>query len=1190
MEERRISDFVHLHLHSEYSLLDGACRIADIPARAKECGHGAVAITDHGVLYGAVAFYSACLAEGIRPIIGCEVYVAPKSRFDRGGMEGSYHHLVLLCENEIGYRNLMRLVSLGFSEGFYGKPRVDTELLRRYSEGLIALSGCLAGKIPRLLSAGDDAGAEKAARELAEIFGEGNFYIELQNHGIAAEQDVIEPLVRLADRLSLPLVATNDCHYLRRTDADTQATLMCIQTNTVLSDGRPEGFATDEFYYKDTAEMRMMFGRYAGAIENTVKIAERCQFDFDFSTLHLPTFRTKGGMTGESYLRFLALDGLKKKCDRGLIPAEGYTLDDYKARMQYELSVIGDMGYADYFLIVQDYVNYAKGGGIPVGPGRGSGAGSLVAYLLSITDVDPLKFDLLFERFLNPERVSMPDIDVDFCYSRRDEVIRYVTERYGRERVSQIVTFGTLAARAAIRDTGRAMGMSYAEVDAVARAIPQEHGITIKNALKMPDLKALYEESERIRRLVDTAEMLEGMPRNVSIHAAGVVITERPIAEYVPQSMSGDTVITQYDMDTVAKLGLLKFDFLGLRYLTILRDAENMIKEHTPAFDLEAVSFDDAETYRLISAGNTSGVFQLESQGMRQMLMNLAPESIDDIIAAIALYRPGPMDSIPKYIECRHNPDRISYATPLLEPILRSTYGCVVYQEQVMRIFREVAGYTYGHADIVRRAMSKKKHSVMEAEREAFISGAEERGVSREIAEQLFSDMASFANYAFNKSHAAAYAVLSFRTAYLKAHYPREYLAALLTSVLGNAGKIAEYIAEAQKLGISVLPPDINESRADFTVAGGNIRFGLLALRNVGHQFVRSLENERRREPFRSFADFVDRMAGIDLNKRTLEYLIKSGAFDRLGVYRSRLLASYEQMVDMAQEKNRGGVAGQMDMFSMGSDDMESVQAPEVNYPDIPEFTVKEKLMQEKESSGMYFSGHLLDGYARHVQQLSVLPIRDIVGEDAAVEERQTVRVAGIVTGVSVKTTKKEEQMAFLTVEDRYAEIECLVFPRQYAQLTERIRADAAVFVEGQLSFREEETPKILVSRIEPLVEDRLYREEEAPKPAKVDRKATERAPSAPTAPLSPVQHTEEKPKAESRAYTKVYLRLDSFDSLAYRKVTNLLDIFDDGAFPVILYDGSIGKYVAFPHGVAMSDYVRRELEALIGKENVVFR
>ena len=841
------------------------------------------------------------------------------------------------------------------------------------------------------------------------------------------------------------------------------------------------------------------------------------------------------------------------------------------------------MGYADYFLIVQDYVNYAKGQGIPVGPGRGSGAGSLVAYLLSITDVDPLQFDLLFERFLNPERVSMPDIDVDFCYSRRDEVIRYVTERYGRDHVSQIVTFGTLAARAAVRDTGRAMGMSYAEVDAVARAIPQEHGITIKNALKMPDLKVMYEESDKIRRLVDTAEMLEGMPRNVSIHAAGVVITEHPIAEYVPQSMSGETVITQYDMDTVARLGLLKFDFLGLRYLTILRDAENMIREHTPDFDLETVSFNDKETYRLISSGNTSGVFQLESQGMRQMLMNLAPESIDDIIAAIALYRPGPMDSIPKYIECRHNPDKITYATPLLEPILRSTYGCVVYQEQVMRIFREVAGYTFGHADIVRRAMSKKKHSVMEAEREAFISGAKERGVSQEIAEQLFSDMASFANYAFNKSHAAAYAILSFRTAYLKAHYPKEYLAALLTSVLGNAGKIAEYIAEAQKLGISVLPPDINESRADFTVAGGNIRFGLLALRNVGHQFVRSLENERRSEPFRSFSDFVERMAAIDLNKRTVEYLIKSGAFDRLGVYRSRMLASFEQMIDMAQEKNRGGVAGQIDMFSMGAADTREIDVPSFRYPEVPEFTVKEKLMQEKESSGMYFSGHLLDSYGKHASRLSKMAIRDIVGEDAAVEERQAVRVVGIVTGISMKTTKKDEQMAFFTVEDRYAEIECLAFPRQYVQFSTELRVDAAVLIEGNLSFRDEETPKILVSRVEPLIEDRLYREDSTS--PRTERVHVQQAPT-------PSHVREEKPNTvkATGTYTKAYLRLDNFNCEAYRKVTNLLDIFDDGAFPVILYDRSTEKYVAFSHGVAMSDYVRRELEGLIGAENVVFR
>ena len=1183
-------DFVHLHLHSEYSLLDGACRIADIPARVKECGHSAVAITDHGVLYGAVAFYSACKAEGLKPIIGCEVYVAPKSRFDRGASgEASYHHLVLLCENETGYKNLMQLVSRGFTEGFYSRPRVDTELLSRFHEGLIALSGCIGGKIPRLLSAGDFSGARRAAEELSRIFGKDHFYIEIQNHHLAPEEQLLPALVGLAEELSLPIVATNDCHYLRRKDADTQATLMCIQTATTLQDGRPEGFMTDEFYYKDSTEMRMLFGKYTGALENTVKIAERCSFDFDFDHLYLPTFKIPGGMDAPSYLRFLTLVGLKKRTEKGQIPAEGFDEAAYKERMNYELSVIRNMGYAEYFLIVQDYVNFAKNEGIPVGPGRGSGAGSLVAYLLGITDIDPLRFDLLFERFLNPERVSMPDIDVDFCYNRREEVIRYVTEKYGQDHVSQIITFGTLAARAAIRDTGRAMGMSYSEVDAVARAVPRELGITIAEALRLPDLKNLYESSDAVKKLVDTAAMLEGMPRNVSVHAAGVVMTDLPVSEYVPLSMSGDTVITQYDMDTVARLGLLKFDFLGLRYLTILHDAEEMIREHTPDFSLETLDLSDKETYRLISEGNTAGVFQLESGGMRQTLMHFAPESMEDIIAAIALYRPGPMDSIPRYIECRHHPERITYLVPQLEPILKSTYGCVVYQEQVMQIFREVAGYTFGHADIVRRAMSKKKQGVMEAERESFLSGAEARGIDREKANRLFDDMASFANYAFNKSHAAAYGLISFRTAYLKAHYPQEYLASLLTSVLGNAGKIAEYIAEAQKAGISVLPPDINESRMAFTVSGKNIRFGLLALRNVGQQFVRAMLEERSHGAFRSFEDFVERMGSGDLNKRMVESLIKAGAFDRLGVYRSRLLAVYEDLIDRVQEKNRGGVAGQLDMFSMLSGMNESqsaMSAPRISYPELPDFTLKEKLMQEKECSGMYFSGHLLDGYGRHIAASGAIPLSEIVGADAAVEERQAVRVAGIVTSVTKKVTKKDEQMAFFTVEDRYHEIECLAFPRQYALLAPFITPDSALLIEGNLSFKDEEAPKILVSAIKPLTEDGRFTESDAEARTESRAEAPKRESARPQSEKAAENGERQKPKA----FSKVYLRCPDFTGEVYRKVENLLDIFDDGTFPAVLYSMRENRYMPCPHGVAMSNYVRSELEALLGKENVVFR
>ena len=788
-----MNGFVHLHLHSEYSLLDGACRITDIPARVKECGQEAVAITDHGVMYGAVAFWQACRNAGVKPIIGCEVYVAHSSRFEKtAGADGYADHLVLLCENNEGYRNLSEMVSRSFTEGFYNKPRVDEELLRRYHGGLIALSACLGGKIPKQLAKGNYKGAKETALRYAEIFGPEHFYIEIQDHGLAEQRTMLPMLVDLAKDCDLPLVATNDCHYLRRRDANAQAVLMCIQTNTTTDMGRPAAFATDEFYLKDTNEMTMTFKAYPDALENTCRIAERCEVSFDFDTTYLPKFPCPDGKSAQAYLRERTETGFAERVKKGHITFAEHPEREYRERLEYELSVILQMGYEDYFLIVQDYVNYARSQDIPVGPGRGSGAGSLVAFALGITDIDPLRFDLLFERFLNPERVSMPDIDVDFCYNRRDEVIDYVGRRYGQDHVSQIITFGTLAARAAVRDVGRALGMPYSDVDAVARAVPQEPNVTLSMALRLPELKKLYEGSESVKKLIDTAMTLEGMPRNVSIHAAGIVITDKRVAEYVPLALSNGTVVTQYDMDTVAKLGLLKFDFLALRYLTILHDAEVQIREKEPDFDLEKLPQDDAATYRLIASGKTSGVFQLESGGMRQMLMNLVPERIDDIIAAIALYRPGPMDSIPTFIECRHHPEKVTYATPLLEPILRSTYGCVVYQEQVMQIFREVAGYTFGHADVVRRAMSKKKAAVLMAERETFVAGAVERGVEAAVAEKLFSDMESFANYAFNKSHAAAYAVLCYRTAYLKAHYPCEYLSALLTSVLGNQTKVAE--------------------------------------------------------------------------------------------------------------------------------------------------------------------------------------------------------------------------------------------------------------------------------------------------------------------------------------------------------------------------------------------------------------
>ncbi|MBQ7346565.1 MAG: DNA polymerase III subunit alpha [Clostridia bacterium] len=1179
-----INGFVHLHLHSEYSLLDGACRIADIPKRAKECGQGAVAITDHGVMYGVVAFWEACRKEGIKPIIGCEVYVAPESRFDKTNTgEGYADHLVLLCENMDGYRNLIEMVSRSFTEGFYNKPRVDEELLRKYSGGLIALSACLGGRIPKLLTKGDFAGATDTAQRYAEIFGKDRFYIEIQDHGLAEQKEILPSLVKLAEACGLPLVATNDCHYLRRQDAETQAILMCIQTNTTIDAGRPAAFATDEFYLKDTNEMEMIFRQYPEAIQNTCRIAERCHVDFDFSTTYLPKFPCPAGESAEAYLRRLAYKGLEARIERGHIVFDKYRREDYEARMEYELSVIAQMGYADYFLIVQDYVTFAKSQDIPVGPGRGSGAGSLVAFALGITDVDSIKFDLLFERFLNPERVSMPDIDIDFCYNRRDEVIEYVGKKYGSDHVSQIITFGTLAARAAIRDVGRALGMSYQDVDVVARAVPQELNITISMALKLPELKNQYENSPEVKRLVDTAMALEGMPRNVSVHAAGVVITDRPISEYVPLSMSNGTVVTQFDMDTVAKLGLLKFDFLALRYLTIIHDAERQIRESEPNFDIEKLPLDDAATYRLISSGKTGGVFQLESGGMKQMLANLMPERLDDIIAAIALYRPGPMDSIPKFIECRHHPEKVDYAIPQLEPILRSTYGCVVYQEQVMSIFREIAGYTFGHADVVRRAMSKKKADVLLSERETFVAGAVERGIDRDAAVALFADMESFANYAFNKSHAAAYAVISYRTAYLKCHYPHAYFSALLTSVLGNQTKVAEYIAECSARGIRVLPPDINESRMYFSVSGKDIRFGLLALKNVGRSFLQAILEERKRGRFGSFEDFIDRMPAGELNKRMVESLLKAGTFDGLGVYRSRLLRVYETMIDQAAEKGRNNLDGQLDMFSMLGGTAEIHSKPQCEYPDIPEFGIREKLLMEKEATGMYFSGQMLDEYSKHVALLNPEQIADFVGDESDPADKARVNVAGIVTSVTLKNTRSGDRMAFFTLEDRMAEIECIAFARQYAENAHLIHTDAALYVSGSISVREDEPPKILINRLEPLVEDARFRPEDHTVSAEKVRLAASQKTTAPQ--QAPVRQTQTPQSAPRR----LFLRVPNEKNALYFKALNLAELFD-GTFPVFFFFANEKRYDTVPHGVAMSDYVLRQFSELLGGENVILK
>ena len=1196
-----MQDFVHLHVHSEYSLLDGACRIADLPVRAKSCGHSAVALTDHGVMYGAIAFYKACKKEGIKPIIGCEVYVAPGSRFDKSATRGSRtgYHMVLLCKNMTGYRNLMYLVSKGFTEGFYSKPRVDMELLRSHSEGLIALSGCLAGRVPQLLLSGHYDAAVVAAREQAALFEQGDFYIEIQNHGLADQRQILPQLVQLAKECQLPLVATNDCHYLRREDAGTQAILMCIQTNTTIQEGRPIGFETDEFYYKSTEEMARLFSAYPEALENTVRIADKCQLELEFGAVHLPHFPCPNGLASPEYLRRLTEEGLTRRKQTGMLgygsSGAVHPEEEYRARMEYELSVIESMGYADYFLIVADYVNFAKSRGIPVGPGRGSGAGSLVAFLLGITDVDSIAFDLLFERFLNPERVSMPDIDMDFCYNRREEVIDYVVDKYGADHVSQIVTFGTLAARAAIRDVGRALGLPYSTVDPIARAVPQELGITIEKALRLPDLKALYAESAEVRRLVDTAMALEGMPRNMSVHAAGILITEHPLFDFVPLAVSNETVVCQYDMDTIAGLGLLKFDFLGLRYLTICHDAEEQIRESNPSFVLENVPLDDTATFELISRGDTGGVFQLESGGMRQMLTELRPRTLDDVQAAIALYRPGPMDSIPTYIENSKHPEKITYATPELAPILSSTYGCVVYQEQVMNIFRTVAGYSFGHADIVRRAMSKKKADVLEAERESFLSGAEKNGIDRQVADELFDSMTDFANYAFNKSHAASYALISYRTAYLKAHYPREYMAALLTSVLGNIPKTGEYIAECHHRGITVFPPNINESFARFHADSGareGIRFGLAALKNIGGAFIEAVVRERESGgAFASMEDFITRMAGRELNKRQLEALIKAGAFDGLGgINRRQMLTSYEKIMDLSLDRSRRNLDGQMDMFSMALQTQQSTAVAGYDYPDLSDFSMKEKLMQEKEASGMYFSGHMLDSYQNYVRALAVQDISGLLEQDEngefTVAERTRVSVAGIISHVTLKTTRKEERMAFFTLEDRYAEMECLAFPKVYASYGACIRPDAAVCVRGTVSCRENEDPKILVDNILLLVDNEAYGD--APAPQEQSPAPKEK----PSQQLLSKQDADKQPKSRESIQGKtgkLYLRLPDCRGYAYRKAVNLAEIFP-GNIPVVFYDGESKTYRAWRGGVALTDYLLGEFIRVLGEDNVIFK
>jgi len=1153
--------FVHLHVHTEYSLLDGACRIGDIMGRVKEMGQDTVAITDHGVMYGAIDFYKAAKAAGVKPILGCEVYVAPRSRHDRvHGVDNEAYHLVLLCKNETGYRNLSYMVSQGFLDGFYGKPRVDRELLRAHSEGLIALSACLAGEIPQKLLSDDYEGAKAAALELSGIFGDGNFYLELQDHGIPEQLTAARGIERIARETGLPLVVTNDAHYLRREDSRIQDVLLCIQTAKTVDDPDRMRFQTDEFYLKDEREMRALFPNLPEAYDNTVKIAGQCNLEITFGKYHLPEFQLPAGYTNLSYFSELCLKGF----------AERYPDAPESSRKQlgYEMQMIEKMGYVDYFLIVADFVAFARNAGIPVGPGRGSAAGSMVSYCLYITDIDPLKYSLVFERFLNPERVSMPDIDMDFCQNRRGEVIEYVMRKYGADHVAQIVTFGTMAARGAIRDVGRALNFTYAETDQVAKLVPATPHITLDEALRVsPQLKEMVEGDERVQKLIDTARALEGMPRNTSTHAAGVVITARPVYEYVPLSRNDETIVTQYTMTTLEELGLLKMDFLGLRNLTVIDDAEKEIRRSEPDFRIKDVPDNDRETFRMISEGRTAGVFQLESSGITAVCVNMKPESIEDMTAIVALYRPGPMESIPRFIRSKQHPETITYRHPLLRPILSVTYGCIVYQEQVIEIFRQLGGYTLGQADNMRRAISKKKQAVIEAEREAFvygdaarsIPGAIANGVDEKTAQAIYDEILDFANYAFNKAHAVSYAKVSYQTAYLKCHYPRQYMAALMTSVLDSAPKIAGYIAECRDMGIEVLPPDINESEDYFTVVSGKIRFGLAAVKNLGRGFIRQAAAEREKNgPFRDLEDFCRRLQDTDLNKRAVENLIKCGALDSFGLRRSQLLAVYEQVMNAVADARRRNVEGQMGMFDMGGEDDSSVRA--VPIPDIAELDRQEKMTFEKETTGLYLTGHPMDDYRAELRRARVAAIGEVLESAASGEgpyrDEELASVAGIVQAIKMKTTKNNSMMAYLTLEDDTGSIEMLVFSNALRQFGSVLHENAAVVVEGKVSVRDEKDPQMILNR---------------------------------ACLISDFSHTPgaSGPRAEAAGEQKLYLRLTDEGSPKYRKVRAALNMFP-GTTPAVVYFSASGERrgsTCQPDADLLA-----ELREQLGTENVVLK
>lgn len=1160
--------FTHLHVHSEYSLLDGACRVPELVARAKELGQDTLALTDHGVMYGAVAFYKACQKAGIKPILGCEAYIAAGDRRDKAGvLANERHHLVLLCETNEGYENLMKLVSLSFTEGFYRKPRMDREVLRKYAKGLIALSGCLAGDVPSALLSGDYEKAKACALEYRDIFGEGNFFIEVQDHHMAEEAQIRPQLIRLSRETGIPLVCTNDTHYLRKEDARTQKILLCIQTNHTLKEETGMDLRTEEFYLKSEDEMRELFADLPEALENTERIAARCNVELEFGVTKLPHFsipeNNPYGLTEEDshadYLRAMAEAGLKERYGED-VPAE------YRERLDYELSVVDNMGYTDYYLIVHDFVAYAKNHDIPVGPGRGSGAGSIAAYCVGITDIDPMKYDLLFERFLNPERVSMPDFDIDFCYERRGEVIDYVIRKYGADHVAQIVTFGTLAAKQAVRDVGRVLEIPYKKIDAVNRLIPWPLSHDLERAVKViKELSDLYENDADTKELIDNALKIQGMPRHTSTHAAGVVITADPVDAYVPLAVKDGTTVTQYTMTELEELGLLKMDFLGLRTLTVIKDCEELVREREPGFSVKDIPEDDPATFEMLGKGETEGVFQFESSGLKSVMIKFQPEKLEDLIAITSLYRPGPMDSIPTYIRNRHDPSQVRYVTPELKDILDVTYGCLVYQEQVMQVCRKLAGYTYGHADIVRRAMSKKKHDVMNAERVNFVDGCRNNGIQEDAANAIFDEMVSFASYAFNKSHAAAYATLAYQTAYLKCHYPAEFLACQITSVLDWTDKVNQYIAECRRLDIEIVPPHVNTSEGRFTIKDGKILFGLQAVKGLGRNFIGDLVLEREQNgPYTSFYSFLKRIHGKTFNRKAVESLIKCGGLDGLDLNRRQMITVLPEMLSGLDNDRRRNVEGQLGLFEVM--DPDAAREDGVVVPELAEFDKLDLLAFEKETTGLYLSGHPMQRYAPRAEALGCAPLWELLAatEDGTSRYRDgdMIDVLVMISEIRVRLTRNNTTMATALAEDLTGGMELTVFPKTYSEYSPLLREGAVLLVRARLAVEDEERPRIIAMNLQ-----------ECPAEGAVPKKAA-------------------KAPEKQHKVNGLFLRFDGEEDPRIPAVDNLMELFAGGTNQVYYYFRSTERYVKQQRfgTILISDGLLNELRRILGGENVFRR